>query len=51
MWLRAGVAADLVDAALTTAYLGKLPRQGALGTVALTIAAAYAGNRLATRKP
>ena len=49
MWLRAGVAADLADASLTAAYLGKLPRQGALGTIALTIAAAYIGNRLASQ--
>ena len=50
-WLRAGVAADLADATLTAAYLGKLPRQGALGTIALTIAAAYIGNRLAANAP
>jgi hypothetical protein len=48
-WMRAGVAADVADSALTAAYLGKLPRQGALVTMAITISAAYAGNRLAGR--
>jgi hypothetical protein len=46
-WLRAGVAADLADTALTGAYLGRLPRPGALGTMVLTVVAAYAGVRLA----
>jgi hypothetical protein len=48
-WLRAGIAADAADALLTAAYFSKLPRQGALGTVALAVAAAYAGMRIASR--
>ena len=48
-WLQAGVAADLADTAITAAALGKLPRQGALATMALTLVAAYGGSRLAAK--
>jgi hypothetical protein len=46
-WLRAGVAADLADAAITARYFSKLPRQGAIATIALAIVVAYTGNRVA----
>jgi hypothetical protein len=48
-WLRAGAIADAADALLTAAYFSKLPRQGAMGTLALTAAAAYAGLRVSRR--
>jgi hypothetical protein len=48
-WLQAGIAADLADAAITAASLRSLPRRGAIATMALTVAAAYVGARLASQ--
>ena len=46
-WIEAGVLADAADTAITLAYLGKLPTQGALTTLAMTIPAVLLGWRTA----
>ncbi len=48
-WIEAGAVADVADFAITVAYWGKLPKQGALMTMALTAVAGFAGVRLAPR--
>lgn len=47
MWLQIAVAADAADALLTLRYFGSLPATGRIGTLAITVAAAYAGLRTA----
>ena len=48
-WLQIAVAADAADALLTLRYFGSLPATGRIGTLAITIGAAYAGLRTAAR--